>query len=290
VACKGLRLPPDHHEADRQSEVALPLRLLPQPGFVDQPFIHFYKRPADSMSGLHVVAQQVDVAADGDRLARRPGEVRGHTRHQKLGMETHQHEGAATLGDTGYFSAQWPKIGEVFVRQRLHTHLIRLGGQARAHNICDMKRPIDILAPGDLEHFWREVDAIHASGATLLEPLTDPARAARQVKHQSQPRPVDGLQSVEQVQVHLVLHDLLVGAHPFGVPFSHVDNGVSALIVDGVIHGWSFSTLGDCILLTVGRPTLGLKRGGQRARGTSGRWQGHSVSPQPHSSDAAPVV
>src|SRR6516164_198993 len=127
-------------------------------------------------------------------------------------MKTHKHEVTATLGDTGYFAVQWRKLGEVFVRQRLRTPIIRVDGQASARNIGDMQRPIDILTPGDLEHFRREVNAVNASGATPLEPLTDPARAACQVKYQSQRRPVDGLHSVEQVQIHLVLHDLLVGA------------------------------------------------------------------------------
>src|SRR5215510_12233158 len=122
------------------------------------------------MRSLHVVAQQVDVTADGDRLARRPGEVRGHTRHQKLGMKTYNHEVAITFGDTGYFSVKWPKIGEVLVRQRLRTHIIRLDGQASARNLRDMKRSIDVFAPGDLQHFRRDVNSINDSGATPLEP------------------------------------------------------------------------------------------------------------------------
>lgn len=75
------------------------------------------------------------------------------------------------------------QTGEVFIRQRLRTPIIRVGGQARARHIGDMQRPIEVLAPGDREHFWREVNAINASSATPLEPLTDPACAARQVQH-----------------------------------------------------------------------------------------------------------
>src|SRR5262249_15211556 len=94
------------------------------------------------------------------------------------------------------------------------------------------------------KHFWREVDAIDDGGATLPEPCPAPPRAACQIEHQARRRPVDRLQLVEQAQVHLVLHGLLIRMHPCAVAFPHVDDWVSAFIVDRVVHTCSSRTFG----------------------------------------------
>src|SRR5207247_180449 len=69
---------PDHCEADRHPAVRFPPGLLPQPCFVDQTFLHLPQRPAGGARGLHVVAEEMDVAANRDRLSRRPVEVCRH--------------------------------------------------------------------------------------------------------------------------------------------------------------------------------------------------------------------
>src|SRR5437867_1292356 len=92
--------PPHHREARRQSVVRFPLGLLPQPRLVDQAFLHLAQRPAGGVRGLHVVAEEMDVAANRHRLARRPIEVRGHPGHQELRMKTHEQKDAAASGDT----------------------------------------------------------------------------------------------------------------------------------------------------------------------------------------------
>jgi hypothetical protein len=146
-------------EADRPSDVDFPLGLLPQPGVVD-PLIHFLQGPPGGMRGLHVVAQEVHVAADGDRLAWRSVEVRWDARHQELGMVPHDDEVAAPRGDARHLSVQRAQIGEVLVRQRLHTELVRLGREAGVRDVGEAQGAVDALGPGDVQHLRRDVGEV----------------------------------------------------------------------------------------------------------------------------------
>ena len=78
-----------------------------------------------------MVAQEVHVATDRDRIARRSFEVSGHTSHEKLGMQTHNHETAFMPRDPCHFSVQRPKIAHVLIRQGLNAEIIRLRGKSR---------------------------------------------------------------------------------------------------------------------------------------------------------------
>jgi hypothetical protein len=82
----------------------------------------------------------------------------------------------------------------------------------------------------------RDVHAIDGGRTPLPEPDPDPPGAARQIEDGLPGRPVDRLQSVEQAQVHLVLHGLLVGAHPFSVAVAHVHDRIAALVVQRMVH------------------------------------------------------
>src|SRR6267143_786972 len=123
---RGRRLPvgaPDHREADRQPAVGGPLGLLSQPRVVDQAFLHLSERPAGGVRGPHVVAEEMDVAADRDRLARRAVEVRGYTGHQELRMKAHDDEEATVARDPRRFAVEGSKISEMLVGQRLDAEI-----------------------------------------------------------------------------------------------------------------------------------------------------------------------
>src|SRR5919106_3032270 len=233
------RLPsPDHRKADRHAGVDLPLRLLPQPGVVDESLVHLLQGPADRMRGLHVVAEQVHVAPDRDRLAGRSIEVCGHSGHEELRMVPDDDEVAAGPGEARNLAVERSKLGQVLVGQGLRAEIVRLGGQPRGRDIGDTERSVDATAPGHLEHLPREVDAVDGGRrATTLQPYPDPPRPARQIEHRSRPRPVDRPQSLEQTDVHLVLYGLLVRPDPLRIPFPDLDNRVSTLVVERVIHG-----------------------------------------------------
>src|SRR5690606_41280613 len=55
------RLAPDQGEAHRMGAVALPVRLLGQPGVADHALVHLRENPAGPVRRLHVVAEQMDV-------------------------------------------------------------------------------------------------------------------------------------------------------------------------------------------------------------------------------------
>ena len=188
------------------------------------------------MGGLRVVAQEVNVAADRDGLARRPVEVGGHPRHQELGMKAHEDEDASPPRDASHLAVQRRQLGQMLVGQRLRAEIIRLVGQAGVRDVGHTQRPIDTLPPGDLEHLGRDVDAIDGGRGPPAHPRADAAGAAREIEHAAWRRPVDRLQPVQPAHVHLVLHRLLVRADPCSVSFAYVDDRVPAPVVEGVVH------------------------------------------------------
>src|SRR4029079_1245421 len=71
--------------------------------------------------------------------------------------------------------------------------------------------------PGDREHLGGDVDADDVGHAVGLQPGSGAARTAAQVDGPVGRAPGDGVDPVEQGQVHLVLDGGLIGRHPVAV-------------------------------------------------------------------------
>src|SRR5579859_5595829 len=99
-----------------------------------------------------------------------------------------------------------------------------------------MKTAVAAFTPRYVKHRWRNIDPIDDGSGTILQPRADPPGSTGKIKSRSMLGPVDRQQPIEQAQIHLVLHNLLVSAYPFAVAFRHFDDWVFALIIDGVVH------------------------------------------------------
>ena len=182
---------PHEGEADRAVAVSLPLRLLRDPGVVDDAFLQGGEPPAGAMGRTDVIGEEVNVALDRHRLVRRAVEVGGHAGHQEPRVVADQHEPAPGPGEAEGFPIERAEIGQMLVGQRLGDEVVAVRGDAGVGDVADGQALVGALVTGPGQHLRGQVDAVDPQDTLGAEPGADPARAARQVQHPARRAPLD---------------------------------------------------------------------------------------------------
>ena len=189
------------------------------------------------MRRLHVLAEQVDVAFDRDRLAVTPREVGRDAVHQEVRVIAEEDEYARRGGEPRGFPVERQQLLEMLVRQDLEHQIVRGCRQAGGQHVGRDQLVVDTLGLGAGEHLGREVEAVEALHALRPQPGADAAGAAGQVEHAAGARPVHAFKAREQAQVHLVLDYVLVGLRPLAIAVAHSERRIAAAVERRELHG-----------------------------------------------------
>jgi hypothetical protein len=215
---------------------ALPLGLQLQPALVDDALVHLGEREARLQSRTHVIADQMDMRLDRDRLARRAGEVRGHARgHDEVRVEGDHDEVAARRGEPRSLGVQRLQRGQVLVHERRDHEVVGARLEPGVGDVRLDQPLVQAALTRHLQHLRREVDAVDRPDAVAAQPGGRPAGAAAEVGNPADVLPHGLRELVEQRDVHLVLNGFLVGGNPLAVARAHVDRAVAAAVEVGEV-------------------------------------------------------
>ncbi len=124
---------PGQRERHGHATQRLPLRLQLDPAVVHDALAHLEQRPAGRVGGGHVVAQQVQVRLDRDRLARRAVVVRRHAgAHDELRVVADEHERARCPGQARGLGVERVQVGQVLVDERADDEVIGAAPRGRS--------------------------------------------------------------------------------------------------------------------------------------------------------------
>ena len=114
----------------------------------------------------------------------------------------------------------------MLVGQHHQREIVRAIRQAGRAHVALRQLVIDAALARLGQHRRREVEPVEPPHAARAQPDADPPGAAGEVEHAARGRPVDLGEAIEQPQVHLVLHHVVVGGSPRVVALAHAERGV----------------------------------------------------------------
>jgi hypothetical protein len=204
-----------------------PAGLAPDPFIVDQGLMELDRVEPRGACSTHVVAQEMDVRLDRDRVPVGVVEVGRHPgRHDEERVVPDEHERSRFVQETPRFAVQRRELWKMLVDKRAHHEVVVATRKARRSDVGLDEALVQTLAARHVQHLRRHVDAVDRAHALRVQPRTGSTSPASQVRGSTDGGPRDGVDPLEERKVHRVLDRALVGRDPVAVALSRRDGAV----------------------------------------------------------------